>query len=137
MPVRKHVLIVDDHDSDLLYTRLVIERAGITQRVTTIDNARDALAFLQQPEGVDVGLILLDINMPGMDGFAFLRAFEEQRTDAELKAPVIVMLSSSPDPQDRERAFTFGCVRDYVTKPVSVDAMLQLVQRLESKLGRR
>ncbi len=137
MRVRKHVLIVDDHDSDLLYTRLVIERAGITQRVTPIDNARDALAFLHQPEGGDVGLILLDINMPGMDGFAFLRAFEKERTGAELKTPVIVMLSSSPDPQDRERAFAFGCVRDYVTKPVSVDAMLQLMQRLESKLDRR
>ncbi len=134
--MRKHVLIIDDHDSDLLYTRLVVERAGVAQRVSTLDNARDALAFLQGPEGADVGLILLDINMPGMDGFAFLREFEAQRTVSAAKTPVVVMLSSSPDPHDRERAFGFGCVRDYVTKPVSVDALQQLLQRLESNLGR-
>lgn len=130
--MRKHLLIIDDHDPDLLYARIVTERAGIAQRVTTIEDARDALAVLRQPEGSDVDLILLDINMPGLDGFGFLRAFETLFEGDQGKAPVVVMLTSSPDPSDRQRAFSFASVRDYVVKPVSVKGMLDLVNRLDA-----
>ena len=130
--MRKHLLIIDDHDPDLLYARIVAERAGIAQRVTTIEDARDALALLRQPEGSDVDLILLDINMPGLDGFGFLQAFEALFNGDKGKAPVVVMLTSSPDPADRKRAFSFASVRDYVVKPVSVAAIIELAKRLDA-----
>lgn len=126
----KHLLMIDDSDSDLLYGRFVVERAGIAQRVTTFESAQDALAFMLQPEGSDVDLILLDINMPVMDGFQFLQAFESRRTGGAPQAPVVVMLTSSPDPVDRERAFSFASARDYLVKPITVEDALQLMKRL-------
>jgi CheY-like chemotaxis protein len=128
--VFRHLLIIDDSDSDLLYGRLVVERAGVAQRVSTQEGAKEALAFLQGPDGRDVDLILTDINMPGMNGFQFLEAFEALDAPGRARAPVVVMLTSSPDPQDRERAFSFKCVRDYLIKPISVDEARRMAQRL-------
>ena len=130
--VHKHLLIIDDSEPDLLYGQIVAERAGIVQRVSSQESAREALAFLQQPAGCDVDLIFLDINMPGMDGFGFLKAFEALDTYDQARAPVVVMLTSSPDTRDRERAFGFKSVRDYLIKPISIEQARQMQQRLES-----
>ncbi len=134
--MRNHLLIIDDHDADLLYARLVVERAGTAHRVSALESAREALAFLQQADGADVALILLDINMPGLDGFGFLQAFEKLFAGQPRPAPVVVMLTSSPDPHDRERAFSFASVRDYVVKPISVEGMRQLAVRLDTPFAR-
>lgn len=126
------LLIIDDSDSDLLCGRVVVERTGIARHVSTQESAKEALTFLQQPDGHDVDMIFLDINMPGMDGFQFLEAFEALSTSGLVKAQVIVMLTSSHDMPDRDRAFSFKSVRDYQVKPLSVDEPRHLMQRLVS-----
>lgn len=119
MPSR--VAIIDDSESDLLFTSIMVQRSLDTDEVLTFESARDALAYLQRPEGHQIGVILLDINMPGMGGFEFLEVYEtlpaHQRADA-----VVVMLTSSPDPQDRARAFSFGSVKGYLVKPIDVES---------------
>jgi CheY-like chemotaxis protein len=126
-----HLIVVDDNESDLLFTRIVIQKAGIASKVSVFEDARDAIGYLQRDDhGVD--LILLDINMPGMDGFAFLAAFEEVRRSRQAAPPVVVMLTSSPDPRDRERAFAFASVRDYVVKPITVEQAQGFALRLSA-----
>jgi CheY-like chemotaxis protein len=121
------ILLIDDSDADLLYTQIIIERAGVARQVRGFESAREALAFLKQPESAGVGLILLDINMPGMNGFEFLHAYEQLRREQGTQA-VVVMLTSSPDPQDQERAMAFASVRGYVTKPIDLAGASGLVQ---------
>lgn len=118
-------MLIDDSDADLLYSRIVIERAGIAREVLAFEFARDALAYLGGPSAHQVDLILLDINMPGMNGFEFLVEYERLCRDRREPA-VVVMLTASPDPADRERAMTFGCVKGYVTKPIDLPAVRQL-----------
>ena len=125
----QQILIVDDHDSDLLYGRIMVERSKVASTVATFEDARDALHYLQQPEGRSVELVLLDMNMPGMSGFEFLAAFEALNRSGVSPA-VVVMLTSSPDPHDRERAFAFASVRDYMVKPIDQAQMRGIVERI-------
>jgi CheY-like chemotaxis protein len=123
------VLLIDDSESDLLFTRIVLERSGEPWEIRSFDDARDALAHLEQPGRPPVDLILLDINMPGMNGFEFLEACERSAAASETRA-VVVMLTSSPDPSDRARALAFPAVRGYVTKPIDIPSARGLLRHL-------
>lgn len=120
------VLLIDDSEADLLYGRLMLERHGAVSHVLTFECAEQALRYLDGPQGPEVDLILLDINMPGMDGFGFLQAYE--RSGRALGAPdaPVVMLTSSPDPVDQRRAGRHACVVGYLTKPIDANAVRAL-----------
>lgn len=112
----KRILLIDDSEPDLLFTRIVLERARVAQEILTFESAREALGWLREPGSNGADLILLDINMPGMNGFEFLGAYEQGHL--EPRAPAVVMLTSSADPADRRRAESFASVCGYVTKPL-------------------
>ena len=129
MPLR--VMMVDDNDSDLLYTQVTLKRCGVPCEVLAFERAEDALAHLGATPGHGVRLVLLDINMPVMNGFAFLDAFEAlpaaQRGQAE-----VVMLSSSSDPADMARAQAHASVIGYLTKPLERAEAAALLQRVSA-----
>jgi len=121
------VLLVDDSEPDRLFASIVLGRSGRPLEVQEFESAADALAELAtapQPPTI----ILLDINMPGMDGFDFLRAFE-QLPEERRRGTSVVMLSSSPLDSDRDRALSHASVKDYVVKPLSVQQARSLADR--------
>jgi CheY-like chemotaxis protein len=126
MPCR--VMVIDDSELDLLYARIVLERLAEPVEVLAFDSARDALQSLQSAP-VLPRLILLDINMPGMNGFDFLAAYDRHAAAGGATAPV-AMLTSSPDSQDRDRAFAHAAVCDYLVKPIDPGIAQALLQRL-------
>ncbi|MEM7507711.1 MAG: response regulator [Pseudomonadota bacterium] len=85
----------------------------------------EALTYLTGAKGIFPDLILLDINMPRMDGFEFLDAATEALGEAF--ATVVVMLTTSMDPTDEARAATYGAVRSYVNKPLDHKKLTQVV----------
>lgn len=121
------VMLIDDSEADLLYTRIVLERSGLGYEIVAFESARDALVHLQNSKDDDVRLILLDINMPGMDGFEFLEAWDRTPA-AAARSAVVVMLSSSPHPDDSERALRHQRVRGYITKPIDREQALGLAR---------
>jgi CheY-like chemotaxis protein len=118
----KEVLLID-----LLYTRIVLQSNQVAEQVRSFELAQEALAFLQQPEAQGVEAVLLDINMPEMNGFEFLEAYEPLYLRRQVQA-VVVMLTSSPHPADRARAMAYTCVKHYIVKPLSPSAARGLAE---------
>lgn len=114
MPHR--VVLVDDSDVDLLYTRLMFQRCGLDVVLDACETADDALARLDDGDPVD--LLLMDISMPAMDGFELLEVLQQRPVP-----PPVVVLSSSPTPADEARARAHPIVRAYLTKPVTPEQL--------------
>jgi twitching motility two-component system response regulator PilH len=106
------VLCVDDVAADLLNIEKIVAASGA--RVFTATGGADALARARAEKP---NMIFLDVNMPGMDGFATLR---EIRKDAELKATPVVLVTSKNQKADRMWAQMQGA-NGYVTKPYTAE----------------
>jgi DNA-binding response OmpR family regulator len=115
------ILVVDDDFDILEMTRTVLAGAGY--RVTAVGSGREALRSVRE-HGFD--LVLLDINMPEMDGWETLRlmAFDE-----ETVTPPVVMFSVNSEVRNKVQGMQEGAV-DYITKPFAVDDLLARVRRV-------
>jgi CheY-like chemotaxis protein len=115
---------VDDDEVTNYVHESVIEDAGVTREVLVAEDGRKALNLLQELKEVKSScpnLIFLDINMPVMNGFEFLDAYQQMK--GQLKQPVIiVMLTSSLNPQDVVRAQAAGAT-DFLDKPLTADKL--------------
>lgn len=126
MPI---VAVVDD---DRIYQFTATKSLQLTQSVNEILPflaAEEALDFLKaNAENVSLlpDFIFLDINMPVMDGWMFLEGFE--KIGPLLKKDVIIyMVSSSIDPSDINRANSNPLIKEYITKPISIDKLSSLL----------
>lgn len=118
------LLIDDDYVTNFLNTK-VIEHAKITEHVEVKLNGKEALDFLTDKASSPT-LILLDINMPVMDGWEFLQAYEQKALDKKNKSN-IVMLSTSSNPDDMERAKQLAFVCDFKSKPLTSEILEEII----------
>ncbi len=130
-PVIETIMLIDDEEIDQMLYGRIIERSKHAKRVLSFLSAEAALEHLVEKRTPQPDLILLDINMPQMDGFEFLTAAEDALgVDV---APVIVMLTTSLNPMDEARSNASPLVHDYKKKPLT-DAMLR---EFREELARR
>lgn len=127
-PPINRLMLIDDSDIDQMIYRRIAEKSGLVKHLTQYLDARKALADLNDPAREKPDLILLDINMPWMDGFEFLEAATRD-LGAEL-CPIIVMLTTSLNPKDESRAKSFEVVRDFLNKPLTLRQLTALSQML-------
>lgn len=128
----KRILLVDDDNTSNMLTSMIIADMEISEGVDVATNGEEALSHLinhcsikeNNENGQCPELILLDINMPIMDGFEFLEAYSK-RGDICNNIPV-VMLSSSNNTKDHERASSFN-VKGYIVKPLDEEKLQQLL----------
>jgi len=113
------VLIVDDNEIDRILDCEIIAQHGIKAEIHEAFSGRDALKALNHFDSHKIKMpdvILLDINMPELNGFEFLQEFN--KSDLPDKAAIkIVMLTSSENHQDMHRAEELG-IKHYLTKPL-------------------
>ena len=99
-----HILLVEDNPADVLLTRMAIEESGLAQQLMTIADGESALAYLRVTDRLP-DLILLDLNLPELDGFAML---EDLRKLPHCANVPVAVLSASRSQQDRHHALDLG-----------------------------
>jgi two-component system, cell cycle response regulator DivK len=112
------ILVVDDNAQNLKLTRLLLESEGYDVR-TAVD-AEQALEVL---EDFRPRLILMDLQLPKMDGLSLTRLL---KLDAERKRIIVIALTAYAMKGDREKALAAGC-DGYVTKPIDADRLLETI----------
>lgn len=118
---RKKILVVDDSETNLLLLRAVLEDAGY--EVKLINDSYQAVKYVeeQQPD-----LVLLDLLMPGMDGFEFMIQLKEENT--RLSLPIIVV--TAYDSRDNtQKAIDLGAT-DVINKPIDISDFLSKVEQI-------
>ena len=121
----ERIILIDDNESDNVFHEIIIKAAGFAGELLVFDGGVKALDYLQTADLERPTRVFLDINMPGMDGFEVAR-----RPTPLLQgkpAVVLLMLTSSASPQDRERAAAISIIQGYVTKPLTVDGVRELL----------
>lgn len=122
-----HILLVDDYPADNFLHRRLLLSAKLAQVVSVCENGRDALDWLQQCSTDNIpGLILLDLNMPVMDGWGFLHAHALLPLEQQV-AQVLIMLSTSLPPAREAELGQHTQVKGCVAKPLSIDAIQELL----------
>lgn len=125
------ILLLEDDQVDVMTVERAFRRNNVTNPLFVTKNGREGLAYLQhEGEWADAGkfprpgLILLDINMPVMNGIEFLK---EIKSIENLKRIPVVVLTTSKEESDRVESFNLG-VAGYIVKPVDFEKFVEVVK---------
>lgn len=123
-------MLIDDNEDDNFFHERVIRKSSYADMILVKQSALDALNYLKKDllESEYPDLIFLDINMPAMNGWEFLEEFN-QLTKVSQRNPIIIMLTTSDNPDDKENANTYKIVSDFKTKPLTKDMLDSIIQK--------
>lgn len=128
------ILLVEDDPGDQEITRRALEEGRIPCDLHIVEDGEEALEYLHRQgkytseNAPRPDLILLDLNMPKLDGKQVL---ERIRADADLRRLAVVVLTTSKHEEDILRTYDLG-VNSYITKPVDLDQLTELIHALEA-----
>jgi CheY-like chemotaxis protein len=114
MTPQQHILLVEDDDIDAMTVRRILKELHAPNPLVRAADGERALTFLRDPANPRPGLILLDLNMPRMNGLEFVA---EIKRDPGLRVIPVVVLTTSSEEGDRIAAFS-NSVAGYMVKPV-------------------
>jgi CheY-like chemotaxis protein len=126
------ILLAEDDEGHALLVQKNIARAGISNQIVHVTDGQEALDYVYRRGGYagrSVNgplLVVLDINMPRMDGVEVLTRVKADEATAKIP---IIMLTTTDDPREVERCYEAGC-SVYITKPVDYTAFVEAVKRL-------
>jgi two-component system chemotaxis response regulator CheY len=118
-PTSKRILVIDDASLVRRYYRDALERAGFE-----VDEALNGVEALEKLLAEAADLLIVDVNLPQMDGFTFLRSLRQQA--APIAAIPALVISTEAGPHDRRAARSAGA-NFYLVKPVAQDTLVQHV----------
>ena len=126
------ILLAEDDEGHALLVKRNLLRAGITNEIVHVTDGQQALDFVrrrgkftERAPGVPL-LLVLDINMPCLDGVQVLQQVKADESTAKLP---VIMLTTTDDPREIERCYELGC-SVYITKPVDYEQFVEAVKRL-------
>ena len=129
------ILLVEDDTVDAMTVKRALKDINVANRVVHVTNGEEAWNYLNDPSNSKPFLILLDINMPKMNGIELLKVLKEDENF--IRIPV-VMLTTSTDDRDIIQSFRL-CVAGYMIKPVAYQHFVETMRTVETywRLSRR
>jgi CheY-like chemotaxis protein len=122
-----NVVLVEDDEVDVMNVKRAFKKNNITNPLFVASNGLEALALLRDPSTPTKNrIVLLDLNMPKMNGIEFLRAL---RADPQLVSTPVVVLTTSNEDKDRVEAFQLN-VAGYLLKPVTFTSFVEVMAAL-------
>ena len=127
MKTRRPILVVDDDKIDVMTIERALKEIKVSNRIETASNGEEALSILRSPAHEHPCLILLDLNMPKMNGLEFLKEFKQ---DENLKKIPVVILTTSREERDKVESFNNG-IAGYMVKPVDYKQFVDVMKTID------
>lgn len=120
-------LLIDDSEFDLFVYGSIIKKSGIARSLKSFRSAQDALVFLEaEAESLQPTVILLDLQMSGMNGFEFMEQYRHL-PEKLIQKVRLFMLSSTIDRSDIDRVKADPYILDLLSKPLEIPPLLKLI----------
>ena len=117
--------MIDDNELDLLISRKLISKQDNSLQFTEYSNAHDALIFLRNEAHVDFDIILLDLNMPEINGWEFLDEYQK----LDIQKSDVYILTSSLDTRDKLKSKEYDVVKGYYDKPLKHHYIAEIIKQ--------
>jgi len=127
MRSKKPILLVEDDKVDAMTVKRALNEIHVTNRLDIVGNGEEALALLENEKNEKPCIILLDLNMPRMNGIEFLKIIKK---DKKLRLIPVVVLTTSREEQDKVDSFNLG-VAGYMLKPVIYQKFVEVVKTID------
>ncbi|WP_321508379.1 response regulator [uncultured Methanoregula sp.] len=122
----KAILLVEDDIVDMMSVKRALKDLQVTNPLFHVENGEEALEFLRNPANVRPAIILLDLNMPRMNGHEFLAVVKK---DEDLKKIPVIVLTTSRGEMDKVQSFEQG-VAGYMIKPVDYQQFVEVMRTI-------
>jgi CheY-like chemotaxis protein len=128
MKTDKPILLVEDDQVDVMTVLRALKEIKVANPVVNVENGEEALRYLRDPERDKPCIILLDLNMPIMNGIEFL---EVMKHEPLLRRIPVVVLTTSEEQQDKIHSFDLG-VAGYIAKPVDYRQFVEVMRTIDA-----
>jgi CheY-like chemotaxis protein len=132
---KRHFVVIDDNKLDCFIAQKLIMNTGLSSKISLYQNASEALELVKQgePDGAtSKTIIIVDIQMPLMNGFEFIEAFEALPMETRSQYQIF-MLSSTINQNDINRARSYASVIKLIAKPLSVAKLRSMFEALQDE----
>lgn len=120
----KRCVLIDDSKADLFIAKLILQKCNLNSEIVELNNGEEALTWFQANQDIQDTLVLLDINMPIMNGFEFLDGIKHLNFHSSVH---VYLLSSSTHPEDQKRGKDYDLVKSYIVKPIKRETIMELI----------
>lgn len=125
--MNKPLLLVEDDQVDVMTIKRALREIHVVNPISHVENGEDGIAYLRDATKERPCLILLDLNMPVMNGIEFLQVIKQ---DDNLKRIPVIVLTTSEEQQDKVNSFNLG-VAGYMAKPVDYRQFVEVMRSID------
>jgi len=126
-----NILLVDDSKTTMYYNRKIIGYFNDVKSIHEVYDGLEALNFLKK-ENVPIDIILLDLNMPVMDGFEFLNEYKKLYSESKIK--IAILTTSNWNTDKKKIALNKHLISGYIEKPLKKESLIELFSEETNKM---